>query len=75
MLVLTRKTGQTITIDGDITVQVVQVRGRQVRLGIDAPKIKKVQRGELSAIPLRKKPFSPAGSSATASSSPAVKNF
>ena len=47
MLVLTRKQGETITIDGDITIQVVQVKGRQVRIGISAPKSKKVQRGEL----------------------------
>lgn len=48
MLVLTRKTGETITIDGDIIIQIVQVRGRQVRVGIEAPKSKRVQRGELS---------------------------
>ena len=48
MLVLTRKTGETITIDGDIVIQIVQVRGRQVRVGIEAPKSKRVQRGELS---------------------------
>jgi len=47
MLVLTRKAGETITIDGGITVQIVQIRGRQVRVGIEAPKNKKVQRGEL----------------------------
>ena len=47
MLVLTRKTGETISIDGNIVVQVVQVRGKQVRIGISAPKDKKVQRGEL----------------------------
>ena len=47
MLVLTRKAGETITIDGDIVVQVVQVRGKQVRIGISAPKSKRVQRGEL----------------------------
>lgn len=54
MLVLTRKTGETITIDGNITIQIVQVRGRQVRVGIEAPKDKKVQRGELLQ-PLQKK--------------------
>lgn len=48
MLVLTRKAGETITIDEDILIQIVQVRGRQVRVGIEAPKSKKVQRGELS---------------------------
>lgn len=54
MLVLTRKAGETITIDGDIVVQIVQVRGRQVRIGIEAPKNKKVQRGELSAPTLKR---------------------
>ena len=54
MLVLTRKAGETITIDGDIIVQIVQVRGRQVRVGIEAPKNKKVQRGELSAPALKR---------------------
>ena len=53
MLVLIRKVGETITIDGDITIQIVQVRGRQVSVGIEAPKNKKVQRGELLQ-PLRK---------------------
>lgn len=47
MLVLTRKIGEIITIDGDIKIQIVQVRGQQVRVGIDAPKDKKIQRGEL----------------------------
>ena len=47
MLVLTRKTGETINIDGDITIQIVRVQGRQVRVGISAPKEKKVERGEL----------------------------
>lgn len=49
MLVLTRKTGDTISIDGGIKIQIVQVKGKQVRVGIDAPKDKKVQRGELLA--------------------------
>ena len=53
MLVLTRKTGEIITIDRDITVQIVQVRGQQVRVGISAPKDKKIQRGELLS-PLKK---------------------
>ncbi|MCY4321688.1 MAG: carbon storage regulator [Bdellovibrionaceae bacterium] len=50
MLVLTRKVGETVNIDGDIVVQVVQVRGKQVRIGISAPKNKKVQRGELHSV-------------------------
>ena len=47
MLVLTRKAGETINIDGGIKIQIVQVRGKQVRVGIEAPKDKKVHRGEL----------------------------
>ena len=48
MLVLTRKAGETINIGGDIVIQIVQVQGRQVRVGIAAPKQKKIQRGELT---------------------------
>ena len=47
MLVLTRKIGEVITIDGDIKIQIVQVRGQQVRVGIKAPRDKKIQREEL----------------------------
>ena len=49
MLVLTRKAGETINVDGDIVIQIVEIRGRQVRVGIEAPKSRKVQRGELIA--------------------------
>lgn len=37
MLVLTRKPGQSVRIGDDVTVEVVEVRGDQVRLGITAP--------------------------------------
>ena len=47
MLVLTRKVGSSIIIDGQIKIQVVQVKGRQVRLGIDAPKTTQVHREEV----------------------------
>lgn len=47
MLVLTRKTGESIKINDDVTVTVVQVRGKQVRIGIDAPKEMKVHREEI----------------------------
>ncbi len=38
MLILTRKSGESITIGEDIKIQVIEIKGRQVRLGIDAPK-------------------------------------
>ena len=47
MLVLTRKVGSSIIIDGHIKVQVVRIKGRQVRLAIDAPKDTKVHREEV----------------------------
>ena len=47
MLVLTRKVGSSIIIDGQIKVQVVRIKGRQVRLAIDAPKNTKVHREEV----------------------------
>jgi len=37
MLVLTRRIGETIVIDGDIQVTVVSIKGDRVRLGISAP--------------------------------------
>jgi carbon storage regulator len=37
MLILTRKVGETILIGENIRIMVIQVRGKQVRLGIEAP--------------------------------------
>lgn len=47
MLVLTRKTHQSIVIDGGIELTVLEVRGAQVRLGIAAPRDVAVNRKEL----------------------------
>lgn len=50
MLILARRAGETVVIDGDIVVTVLEVgRGGQVRLGIDAPRVHRVLRGELLA--------------------------
>jgi carbon storage regulator len=37
MLVLTRKAGESITIGDTVKVMVMEVKGKQVRLGIEAP--------------------------------------
>ena len=37
MLILTRKVGETVLIGENIRIMVVQVRGTQIRLGIEAP--------------------------------------
>ncbi len=47
MLVLARKVGQSIVIGGNIEILVIEVRGDQVRLGIEAPKSIPVHRKEL----------------------------
>ncbi len=47
MLILTRKLGESITIGDDIRVSVLGIRGRQVRLGIDAPDNIVVHREEI----------------------------
>ena len=47
MLVLTRKLGESIAIDDHIRIVVVQIKGKQVRLGIDAPKETKIHREEV----------------------------
>ncbi len=47
MLVLTRKRGELIQIDGNILVTVISVQGNRVRLGIEAPDSVSVRRGEL----------------------------
>ncbi len=47
MLILTRKLGESITIGDSIKVSVLGIRGRQVRLGIDAPSDVVVHREEI----------------------------
>jgi carbon storage regulator len=48
MLVLSRKPGEKLQIGENITVTVLEVHGRVVRLGIDAPGSIRVLRGELT---------------------------
>ena len=47
MLVLTRKLGECIAIDDHIKIRVVQIKGKQVRLGIEAPRDTKIHREEV----------------------------
>ena len=47
MLVLSRKTEESIVIDKRITITVLEIRGNQIRLGIEAPKEIPVMREEL----------------------------
>ena len=47
MLILTRKSGESITIGDDVKVTVVEVKGKQVRIGIDAPRSYTIHREEV----------------------------
>ena len=47
MLILTRKSGESITIGDDVKITVVEVKGKQVRIGIDAPRSYIIHREEV----------------------------
>ena len=48
MLILTRKIGESIIVGDNIRVVVLEVRGRQIRLGIEAPSEIVVLRAEVA---------------------------
>ena len=47
MLILSRKVNEKIVIGDDISVSIIEIRGDQVRIGVDAPKSVKVFRQEV----------------------------
>lgn len=47
MLILTRKTGEAIRIGDSITLRIIELRGNQVRIGIEAPRNISVHREEV----------------------------
>ena len=47
MLVLTRKLGEQVVIDGNITVTVMEMQGNRVRLAFEAPDKVSIMRNEL----------------------------
>lgn len=47
MLVLTRKKNESIIINDDIEITIVDVQGEQVRIGINAPKHVSIYRKEI----------------------------
>ena len=47
MLVLSRRKNESIVINDDITIVVVEIRGDKVRLGVEAPKEVPVHRNEV----------------------------
>lgn len=47
MLVLTRRVDESLMVGDDVTVTVLDIKGNQVRIGIDAPKDIPVHREEI----------------------------
>lgn len=47
MLILTRRTDESLMIGDDVTVTVLGVKGNQVRIGVTAPRDKAVHREEI----------------------------
>ncbi|UCG64965.1 MAG: carbon storage regulator CsrA [Deltaproteobacteria bacterium] len=47
MLILTRKLGERITIGNDIVIALLEIKGSQVKLGIEAPKGISIHRQEI----------------------------
>ncbi len=47
MLILTRRIGELIRVGDNVTVTVMDIKGQQVRLGIEAPKEVAVHRQEI----------------------------
>lgn len=47
MLILSRKPGESIVIDGRITVKIIRLEGEIIKLGIEAPKEVPVHRYEV----------------------------
>jgi len=48
MLVLSRKVDQTIVIQGNITIKILEINGDRVKVGIDAPRNVVILRQELT---------------------------
>ncbi|MBW7996642.1 MAG: carbon storage regulator CsrA [Candidatus Glassbacteria bacterium] len=47
MLILTRKQGESVAIGDDIQITVVEIQGKQVKLGVKAPREVAVHRQEI----------------------------
>jgi carbon storage regulator len=47
MLILTRRVGETLMVGEEVTVTVLDVKGNQVRIGINAPREVAVHREEI----------------------------
>ena len=47
MLILARKIGEAITIADEITIKVMEIKGGQVKIGVEAPRHVSIHRNEV----------------------------
>jgi carbon storage regulator len=47
MLILSRKVNEKIVIGDDVTISIIEIKGDQIRIGVDAPRSVKVFRQEV----------------------------
>jgi carbon storage regulator len=47
MLILTRKPGESVYIGDDIKITIVEIKGHQIRVGVDAPREMRIYREEI----------------------------
>ncbi len=50
MLILTRRSGESINIGDDIIISIVEVKGKSVRVGVEAPSSMSIHREEVYAM-------------------------
>jgi carbon storage regulator len=58
MLILTRRPTQSMTIGNDITITILEIRGSQVRIGVQAPADVDIRRNEIAGKAGRAQPRS-----------------
>ncbi len=59
MLVLTRKSGESVVIGQDIKITILEIRGNRVRVGIAAPADVPISRAELNEFWIDSAPTAP----------------
>lgn len=47
MLILTRKPGESLYVGDDVKITIVEIKGHQIRVGIDAPRELRIYREEI----------------------------
>ena len=55
MLILTRRVGKSVIINGDINMTILKIKDNQVRIGVEAPKNIAIDREEIRLRKIKQK--------------------